>query len=205
MIVLVGRSLEKIQPCIDDIHGVNPAVKVKFIEAQLDSLASIRSAAKRILDDPEIQKLDVIINNAAIMTCPYGTTVDGLELQFGTNYVSHFLLTNLLMPKILAAGHDARVVNVSSLGHWFMLDFNVDNIGFHGGKTYDPIRAYGMSKTANILMAVSLNEKLGVKGLHAFALHPGSGVSLIKRCQNGFLSMFRYYEWPPEIPYARYH
>ena len=58
-----------------------------------------------------------MINNAAIMACPFSTTADGIESQFGTNYVGHFLLTNLLMEKLLVARDGGRIVNVSSSGH----------------------------------------------------------------------------------------
>lgn len=72
----------------------------------------------------------MVINNAAIMACPYGLSVDGYELQFATNHLSHFLLTNLILPKVIAAGPGARIVNLSSNGHvfaginWESLDFN---------------------------------------------------------------------------------
>ena len=59
----------------------------------------------------------MLINNAAIMAVPYAKTVDGVESQFGTNHIGHFLFTNLIMPKLLAAKRGARVLNVSSSGH----------------------------------------------------------------------------------------
>jgi NAD(P)-dependent dehydrogenase (short-subunit alcohol dehydrogenase family) len=94
-------------------------------------------------------------------------------MQFGVNHMSHFLLTNLLMPKILAAGPGARIVNISSYGN-IMSNILYNDVGFSDGQTYNPWIAYGQSKTANVLMAVSLNEKLGKMGLRAYALNPGS-------------------------------
>lgn len=199
LILLLGRSQEKIQPCIDDIHAASSSVKVQFIKVELDSLASVRAAAQQIVDDPEIKKIDVVINNAGIMACPYGTTVDGFERQFGTNHLSHFLLTNLLTPKLLAAGPRSRVVNVSSWGHkFFAVDF--EDPGFSEGKTYDPVVAYGQAKIANILFSVSLNEKLGRKGLHSYALHPGSKWRLfVTGRSSSLLMLLRYWQRSPEI------
>jgi NAD(P)-dependent dehydrogenase (short-subunit alcohol dehydrogenase family) len=171
--LILGRALDKIQPVIDEIKTVDPSITVKFYQVDLDSLASVRSVAQTILDDFSVSKIDVIVNNAGIMACPYEKTKDGLEMQFGVNHISHFLLANLLMPKILAAGPGARIVNISSYGN-IMSDIRYEDSGFHDGETYNPWLAYGQSKTANILMAVSLNEKLGTKGVRAYALNPGS-------------------------------
>jgi NAD(P)-dependent dehydrogenase (short-subunit alcohol dehydrogenase family) len=172
-IVLLGRSLSKIQLTIDSIHSINSSISTKFVSIDLDSLSSVRAAAKIILDDLSIAHIDVVINNAAIMACPYGVTEDGFEIQFATNHLSHFLLTNLLMPKILAAGPNSRIINVSSWGH-FASDIHYDDIGFNNGKDYSAFQAYGQSKTANILFSVGLNQKLNSRGIKSFALHPGS-------------------------------
>lgn len=171
--LLLGRALDKIQPVIDEVKTINTSITVKFYQVDLDSLASVRSVAQTILDDSSVSKIDVMVNNAGIMACPYEKTKDGLEMQFGVNHISHFLLTNLLMPKILAAGPGPRIVNISSHGN-ILSDIQYDDPGFHDGQTYNPWLAYGQSKTANILMAVSLNEKLGKKGLQAYAVSPGS-------------------------------
>ncbi|KAL3420042.1 short-chain dehydrogenase reductase family [Phlyctema vagabunda] len=172
-IILLGRSWIKIQPTIDGIHAINPAIITKFFPIELASLKSVRSTAQAVLDDPDIPHIDVIINNAAVMANPYTVTEDGFESQFATNHLSHFLLTNLLLPKVVAAGPKARIVNVSSWGHAFS-DIQWDDVGFHAGKTYTPWEGYGQSKTANILFAVELNERLKKNGdIRAFALHPG--------------------------------
>ena len=127
LLVLAGRSLGKIQPVIDRINAINPEVRTKFINLDLSSLASVREAAASITAN--VEKIDVLINNAAVMTCPFSKTVDGIECQFGTNHMGHFLLTNLIMPKILAAGPGARIVNLSSSAHR-MADVNLDDYNF---------------------------------------------------------------------------
>jgi len=115
LIILAGRSLSRIQPVIDRITSTNPEVETKFITLDLSSQQSIRKAAASI--NAATGKIDVVINNAAIMACPWVKTVDGIESQIGTNYVGHFLLTNLIMRRVFAAGHGARIVNVSSSAH----------------------------------------------------------------------------------------
>ena len=104
------------------------------------------------------------------MACPLEKTRDGFERQFGTNHLGHFLMTGLLAPALLR-GAPARVVSVSSLGHERSpVDF--DDIHFER-RPYDKWVSYGQSKTANVLLAVELERRLGERGVHAFAVHPG--------------------------------
>lgn len=83
-----------------------------FVPLDLGSQKSVRKAASEI--NGIATKIDLLINNAAIMACPYEKTEDGIESQFATNHLGHFLLTALLKDKILAAGAGSRIVNVSS-------------------------------------------------------------------------------------------
>ena len=104
------------------------------------------------------------------MACPLTRTADGYELQFATNHLGHFLLTNLLVPA-LKAGAPARIVNVSSLAHTMApLDFG--DIHFER-RRYGRWIAYGQSKTANVLFTVGLDQRLRSLGITALALHPG--------------------------------
>lgn len=165
-ILLAGRGLSKIQPVIDGIHATNPSIVVHFIPLSLDDLDSVRAAAAVILalDIP----LDVIINNAGVMFCPFSLTPQGIESQFGTNHIGHFLLTNLLLPAVRPGG---RIVNLTSTGHYFSaIRFTDPN--FANG--YDYIEAYGQGKTANILHALSLAERLRERHISAYSVHPGS-------------------------------
>jgi NAD(P)-dependent dehydrogenase (short-subunit alcohol dehydrogenase family) len=178
-IILLGRSLPKIQPTIDSIHAINPSIRTPFIQIKLDSLTSVRAAAAQILADSAIPHVDVVVNNAAIMACPYAVTEDGFEMQFATNHLAHFLLTNLLMPKILL-GACKRIVNVSSSAH-LRSGVRFDDIGFSNGAAYHMWEAYAQAKTANILFSVSLNQRLGKEGVGSFALHPGSIASGLQK------------------------
>lgn len=173
MIILLGRTLSKIQPTIDSIKGINEKIKVKFVELDLSSLTSTREAALYILSDDEISHIDVVINNAAVMACPYQKTEDGFELQLAANHLGHFVLTNTIMPKMLAAGPGSRLVFVSSSGHrhapFRFADPNFDKPGSYGA-----FESYGSSKTAMILYAAALRQRLASHDIHVYALHPGS-------------------------------
>ncbi|KAF2851266.1 NAD(P)-binding protein [Plenodomus tracheiphilus IPT5] len=138
------------------------------------------------------------------MAGPYKTTNEGIENQFGSNHIGHFLFTNLIMPKMLAAKRP-RVVNVASDGHRFS-GIRFEDPNFSDGAVYDPWDAYGQSKTANILFSKALAEKLGDKGLRAYSLHPGQalGTSL---APNGFteedlaslVAKDKQIGWPPGL------
>jgi NAD(P)-dependent dehydrogenase (short-subunit alcohol dehydrogenase family) len=152
------------------------ATGVALHEADLASLASIRAFTDRYLRENE--RLDVLIANAGIMACPRRATVDGHELQFGTNHLGHFLLVNRVMP-LLLAGAPARVVVLSSSGHDFS-DVSLDDPGFEHTE-YDPWIAYGRSKTANVLFAVELDRRFRHRGVRATALHPGGIITDLGR------------------------
>lgn len=117
-IILVSRSKSKVDPVVDDIKSVNSDISVKFVACELSDQDSVRSAAQTILSDAEIKKIDVVVNNAGVMALlEYQVDKQGNEMQFSANHIGHFLLTNLMMPKILAAGAGARIINLTSLGH----------------------------------------------------------------------------------------
>jgi NAD(P)-dependent dehydrogenase (short-subunit alcohol dehydrogenase family) len=126
-ILLAGRSEDKIKPVIEEINRISPSTKVTLIPIDLGSQASVRGAAAAINNATE--EIDILINNAAIMACPYAKTEDGIESQFATNYIGHFLLTNLLMGKLQAAGEGARVVNLTSTAS-ASGEINLDDVNF---------------------------------------------------------------------------
>ncbi|KAI1770722.1 NAD(P)-binding protein [Hypoxylon cercidicola] len=172
LLILVGRSQAKAQATKDAIKKVNAGVKTKFVEADLASLRSVRAAARAILEDGEIAKIDVVINNAAVMATPFQLTEDGLELQLQANHLGHFVLTNTIMPKVLAAGPGARLVLLSSSGHRICgVRFEDPNYARPG--SYSEMDGYGQSKTAKVLYAVALNRRLAARGVRAYAVHPG--------------------------------
>ncbi|KAF8888715.1 hypothetical protein CPB84DRAFT_1462562 [Gymnopilus junonius] len=171
LLILAGRDLTKLEKTAADITSSNPTVKTRNLRINLESLQSVRDAAAEVNSWTDVPVIDVVVNNAAVMAVDYGLSVDGFERHLASNHLGHFLLTNLIMNKVLAS-KSPRVVFVSSAGHRFN-PFRFDDYNFDGGKSYDKWRGYGQSKTANILTAISLAKKLGGRGLLAFSLHPG--------------------------------
>ena len=138
----------------------------ELIELDLASLKSVRACADRLLRKGE--PFDVIIANAGVMATPFSDTIDGFEMQFGTNHLGHFVLVNRIAPLIRKGG---RLINLSSAGHRFS---NVDLADPNFEHTpYDPFVAYGRSKTANILFAVAFDRRHRERGIRAAAVHPG--------------------------------
>lgn len=166
-VVLTARDLAKADATAQAIRDSTGAA-VEVEELELDSLASIRAFAERFLAAHDA--LHILVNNAGVMACPESKTRDGFELQFGTNHLGHFLMTALLAPALLR-GTPARVVSLSSRGHQ-QSPVRFDDLAFEKGP-YDKWTAYGQSKTANVLFAVGLERRLGDRGVHAYAVHPG--------------------------------
>ncbi|KAK2037141.1 short chain dehydrogenase [Colletotrichum somersetense] len=172
---VTARDSTKAQQAIDGIKsgpGHKSDAPVHAIELRLDSLASVRSAAKEFLSWSD--KLNVLILNAGVMATPQGKTEDGFETQFGTNHLGHFLFFQLLKPALLASstpGFQSRVISVSSMAH-HRANVRLDDISFEK-ETYHPWLAYGRSKTANIFFAKEVERRYGSEGLHALSLHPG--------------------------------
>jgi NAD(P)-dependent dehydrogenase (short-subunit alcohol dehydrogenase family) len=148
----------------------NPDRAPEDVEAsRLDLLdpKSIDAFAVRYLESG--RPLHVLINCAGIMATPLVRDARGYESQFATNHLGHFQLTVGLLPALRAA-HGARVVTVSSGGHR-LSGIRWDDPHFTTG--YDPMLAYGQSKTANILFAVELDRRWAGDGIRGYALHPG--------------------------------
>ncbi|KAH8601795.1 dehydrogenase [Bisporella sp. PMI_857] len=169
-IILATRDLAKAEETAEGIAGVAPTVRTHSIELDLQSLKKVKGAAEKISSLGE--NIDIIVNNAGIMATPYRKSVDGIESQFATNHIGHFLLTNLLLPKLLARNVPVRVVNVTSNGYRFG-PVRFGDWNFNDGKTYERWYAYAQSKTANMLFSRSLAHKLAKQGLVSVSLHPG--------------------------------
>lgn len=167
-VVLTARNLAKGSAVAAAIRASTGSECVEVDELELASLASVRAFAERFLARHD--RLHILVNNAGVMACPFGKTVEGFELQLGTNHVGHFLLTCLLAPA-LRKGAPSRVVSVSSRGH-HASPVVFDDLHF-ASRPYDKWLSYGQSKTANILFAVELERRLGAAGVHANAVHPG--------------------------------
>src|ERR1700733_6679251 len=161
-VVGTARDLSKARNAL--AQAGNPSVEL--VEMDLASLASVRKAAEDLLK--RAKPFDVIIANAGVMACPQGKTADGFETQFGTNHLGHFVFVNKLVPLLKSNG---RVVTLSSAGHQIS-DVDLDDPNFERTE-YQPFLGYGRSKTANILYAVALDNRLKGRGIRATSLHPG--------------------------------
>jgi NAD(P)-dependent dehydrogenase (short-subunit alcohol dehydrogenase family) len=137
-----------------------------LVELDLASLESVRACADALVADG--RPFAAVIANAGVMRTPFGHTADGFETQFGTNHLGHFVLVNRIA-SLVAPG--SRLVNVSSSGHRYS-DVDLDDPNFER-TPYDPMIAYGRSKTANILFAVEFDRRHRTRGVRATALHPG--------------------------------
>lgn len=137
LLILAGRSVSKAAETAKEIEAVAPAVETRLLELDLGSQKQVRKAAKEVLAYEE--SIDVLVNNAGIMACSYGLTEDGLEKQFGTMHIGHFLFTNLIMDNLLK-GSGARVVSVSSDG-FRLSPVRFNDIGFDVSNSFtnDPL------------------------------------------------------------------
>ncbi|KZV94656.1 oxidoreductase [Exidia glandulosa HHB12029] len=182
-LLLVGRNPMKYAPVVDAIHTIDSSISVSVYGIDFGSLTSVRNGAQKILG--ENKRIDVLINSAGTAGMPLTYTADGIEETFSTNYVGHFLLTNLLMPA-LKRSEETRVVNVSSVAAFAAsgdyTDFNFKN---------EPSRytwevAYRQSKLVSLLQHhtsrtaphtsqanIHFTRALAKRGIVSFALQPG--------------------------------
>ena len=167
-VTVLARSDERAATAAAAVRDAVPGATVEAGTVDLGDLSTIRSFAEGYL--AEHDAIDILINNAGVMACPFGRTADGFETQFGTNHLGHFLLTALLAPAILR-GDDPRVVTLSSAGH-SRSDVDLEDPNFETTE-YSPWVAYGRSKSANALFARELARRAGPLGLLSFSVHPG--------------------------------
>jgi NAD(P)-dependent dehydrogenase (short-subunit alcohol dehydrogenase family) len=162
-IILAGRSAEKCQPTVNAVKGVDSSINVKFVEIELASFRSVRKAARSILEDSSITTIDVIINNAGVMAITLTRNENDYEMHFAANHLGHFLLSNLLVPRLTKG--TSRIINVSSSGNRYS---GVNWSDVHCA--YKRMGGYSQSKAAQILFLVALLKR----GVRSYAVHPGS-------------------------------
>ncbi|MCV7059052.1 SDR family NAD(P)-dependent oxidoreductase [Mycolicibacterium gilvum] len=171
-VVIAVRNTDKGAQAAARIRG-----DVDVQELDLTSLSSIRTAAEAL--KARFDKIDLLINNAGVMTTPKGTTADGFELQFGTNHLGHFALTGLLFDNILDVP-GSRIVTVSSNGHKMGGAIHWDDLQWE--RSYNRMGAYTQSKLANLLFTYELQRRLAPRGKTiAVAAHPGTSTTELAR------------------------
>ncbi|CAN5462638.1 SDR family NAD(P)-dependent oxidoreductase [soil metagenome] len=171
-VVLAVRNTDKGAHAAAQIGG-----DVAVQELDLTSLDSIRAASDAL--KARYDTIDLLINNAGVMTTPKGNTKDGFELQFGTNHLGHFALTGLLLDNLLDVP-GARVVTVSSNGHKMGGAIHWDDLQWE--RSYSRMGAYTQSKLANLLFTYELERRLAPRGKTiAVASHPGTSNTELMR------------------------
>lgn len=171
-VVLAVRDTDKGKRAAAQLTG-----DVSVQELDLGSLESVRAAAAELRGSHE--RIDLLINNAGVMTPPKSTTADGFELQFGTNHLGHFTLTGLLLDRLLDVP-GSRVVTVSSNGHKMGGAIHFDDLQWE--RSYSRIGAYAQSKLANLLFTYELQRRLAPRGTTiAVAAHPGTSSTELAR------------------------
>jgi NAD(P)-dependent dehydrogenase (short-subunit alcohol dehydrogenase family) len=200
LLILTARSTTKAHAVAKKLEDDYPSVDVRVLQLDLSSQRSVRQAATEL--DNLTQTIDVLINNAGVMGLSERTlSQDGVEMQFATNYLGHFLFTNLLMGKMVASAAQrpagqTRIVNITSAGHVLtpvrFSDYNYEGkavppeeqpdvvIAAKMGMPdldprsgYLPLFAYAQSNTANMLFTVQLADSLQEKGICSFSAAPG--------------------------------
>ena len=173
-VVLVGRNPTKGRDAAALIRARQPAANVWFEQVDLASLASVKAFADEMV--AEGRPIDILINNAGVMALPKRkTTADGFEMQFGTNYLSHFALTARLLPLLKASQSSrggARVVQLASIAHKSGR-IRLDDLNYETG--YKPWPVYSQSKLAMLMFALELQRRSDANGwgLTSVAAHPG--------------------------------
>ncbi len=167
-VALAARSQEKTGPILRSLQIRFPGAELSFLRIDLADLASVKRAAEEFLSSG--RRLDVLVNNAGIGSGA-GLTRDGFELTVGTNYVGPYLLTKLLLPRLLEAPQ-GRIVNVSSQAHLRVKSIPWDNLR----RPLPRIRSipqYGVSKLMNVIHAAELARRHRGTRLTTSSLHPG--------------------------------
>ncbi|UXA18592.1 SDR family NAD(P)-dependent oxidoreductase [Mycobacterium sp. SMC-4] len=171
-VVLAVRDTAKGEQAAARITG-----DVTVQELDLTSLASIAAAADALKS--RYERIELLINNAGVMTTPKSTTADGFELQFGTNHLGHFALTGLLLDRILDVP-GSRIVTVSSNGHKMGGAIHWDDLQWE--RSYSRMGAYTQSKLANLMFTYELQRRLAPRGTTiAVAAHPGTSTTDLAR------------------------
>ncbi|KAG6541006.1 hypothetical protein Mapa_017579 [Marchantia paleacea] len=189
-VFIAARNYDKYLAAKEKILESNSGAQIDYLNVDLANLASVRKAASEFLATK--LPLNILVNNAGIMMIPYQLSEDGIEMQFATNYLGHWLFTNLLLGKMkrsAESGIQGRIVDVASS---FQLTYKggirFDSLNEKGG--YSPYYAYGQSKIANILHAKELSAQLEKSGANVTvnSCHPGATFTSLQRALPRYLT-----------------
>ncbi|MFI5164465.1 MAG: SDR family oxidoreductase [Bacteroidia bacterium] len=181
-VIIACRSKEKGEKAVAEIKKASGNQNVELLLVDLASQKSVRAAAEEFKS--RFKQLHVLINNAGVFLRNREETEDGLEKTFATNYLSHFLLTHLLLD-LLKASASSRIINVAS--KHFGVKINFDDL--QTTKNYSFMKAVGPTKLGLILFTKKLSKQLEGTGVTVNALHPGLAKSNLL---NGMSGMVRF-------------
>ncbi|GAA0149214.1 dehydrogenase [Lithospermum erythrorhizon] len=176
-LIMAVRNTESGKKVRETILKEVPHAKIDVMELDLSSLASVRKFVSEY--NSSGLPLNILINNAGIMATPFKLSPDGIEMQFATNHLGHFLLTNLLLEKMKNTARESqtegRIVILSSMAHDGAYKEGIRFDKINDEASYSTLSAYGQSKLANILHAKELSRRLKDEGVEitANSLHPG--------------------------------
>ncbi|KAF2117284.1 retinol dehydrogenase 12 [Lophiotrema nucula] len=202
IIIITGRNDERLAEETASLRTTYPSTSFRPLKLSLDSLEATSASANELIGDDSIPQIDIIIANAGFHSFATQRTVtaDGLESHFGANYLAHFYLISLLLPKLRASIKSnastpgaTRIITMSSMAtHVSPIRFSdwnfegkplaenenpnwafLKNIGIDEHEGYDGNVAYAQSKTAKVLLALELSKRLSSEGIFSFAVNPG--------------------------------
>lgn len=174
-VIMACRNMQKAQTAKNDILSIHPNAKLEIIALDLSDFDSVRTFAKEFSSN--YSQLDLLINNAGIMTHKTSHNENGIESNFGTNYLGHFLLTNLLFPIISTTDH-SRIVSLSSIAHKSTnkIPLNIKDL-----KKLKGFNAYSQSKLACLIFSYELQRRLASTNSATISVcaHPGVSITNI--------------------------
>ena len=163
---------------VRDFDKTRAAIDCEMVDLDLSDLHSAKAAAATIAG--RLDRIDILINNAGVMAPPLSRTVQGYEMQLGTNHLGHFVFATGLVDRLGSFIQGTRIVNLSSRGHLYG-GIRWDDPNYDDESSYDKWQAYGQAKTANVLFTVEAERRWGPRGVHSFAVHPGVVVTELAR------------------------
>lgn len=201
-VIIAVRNMEAGSQAKQTILEENKSARVDVLKLDLSSTKSVRAFVDNFnaLDLP----LNILINNAGVMFCPFQLSEDGIEMQFATNHIGHFLLTNLLLENMKktarSTGIEGRIVNLTSIAHLNTYKEGIRFEGINDQEIYNDKLAYGQSKLANLLHANELARRLKEEGVNITvnSVHPGVVMTPLMRHSQlliRFAWIFTFFMW----------
>uniref|UniRef100_A0A8C6SVP3 Si:dkey-73n8.3 n=1 Tax=Neogobius melanostomus TaxID=47308 RepID=A0A8C6SVP3_9GOBI len=194
-VIMACRDMAKGEQAARDILRAVKGAKVVARQLDLADTKSICQFAENIYDTEKT--LHYLVNNAGVAICPYATTADGYEMQFGVNHLGHFFLTFLLLD-LLKHSAPSRVINVSSAAH-AMGKIQFDDLS--GEKDYHPVRAYAQSKLANVLFSRELAKRMEAFGVGVYSVDPGAvNTEITRHIRRPFVDVIKTFSFLIKTP-----